>query len=1255
MSIETPENHSVTRDELKDLLIERGYSENEAEVQLIKSFDKAVASGSKDAIEQIVKNIKTSNLGPSATVLSVREARLNPKGDGLSSKNEDIKNGDTEERREGVSDDVENKSKHSLTSPEYVNAGNFIENFNAAEYRDEIRENMSQREGMIGDLVKVGKLTVSELKKLEQAGIIEGYTVYKTYLPTLKGMLERVGTSPVDGTVAGTAHELWSRYINASESVIRTLREHLREQVTAADDVSKIESTTKKREETQTSNPSERGKRKQKNNKLIERKEDKFDFSRNRLDEDFVEQSNKQQFNIEVREKENKVIQEYLSYQDIEDLSEEDKKRILSDTQEMDSAHAYARSLEDILKTFDREEIAQIVSDMKSQCSNALEQLGVPVSSFGESDTWAYWDIAKQHQHFVNEKPDQTEYAHAEWNDPSKIQEIIDRHIGWEFFRYIGEQGVEKVSFLVTDPVAQQEIMKMLQLPKKEDGQLRSLQYAGLGNQLRTYITNGGSQPEGDQHELPLTDKDFVASIRSRAEQLDARIKAQGDRSLVSTAEYPLFVRSRENLLRDLDAIGDRELLPEESEDFNQRIQELVQLHDALLHIYRPGEAGGSAELSNYEDARLNWKEARDRWKEVKQVYEKKYRESLSSASSGETEEHTQLGTGERSLEDYGLEELKVMYLNARKEYFMAIHSALGERAQQNLEGDDDSPDSKQALFTPNSEGIQKAVVNRLVLQVAQERLRIEKEVAREERPEALKRAERIMAALKKRRWWIRAGIGTAVVIGAAVAFPATAGAAATAGAIAGGGYALRVAAGMAGAMAGGYATNKGYEFLFTKKKRDAVAQSEATAQREVSADALERLESNYYIHARSLAQSERNKRYATTAGAIGGGMLAGTLGHDAIQPEIDINKQGAPYQGVHAFRADPDGTWSDDPRPQSAPEQEKQWDITEGQGDIVGGQEQPMDIVEGGHDIVGGHEAVSSTGYTVEKGNNLWNILEGEGPDAHPVGGHSAVLEGMPENLRNHALNVMVKFMEDHPEFTKSVGVTSGVPGDIHPGEVIDVARIDEKMMELLQNDERYAAFVPQPEVPDIDSGQGVISPNPEAQKLSAEVPSAPSVDAASPVRGVTADQNIIDSENLPRTAEGLVGGDSGFQEASFTPGSQADALPQEAITGARQSIISSIEPQKGFFNLLGTDISGTFDKLQNMKFSEMIAMSQLNPRFLGDRLAQLGITEKGWNAWVDAVNRFNESIPARQDQTLGQYIDSVAQSNITNKTVET
>ncbi len=101
---------------------------------------------------------------------------------------------------------------------------------------------------------------------------------------------------------------------------------------------------------------------------------------------------------------------------------------------------------------------------------------------------------------------------------------------------------------------------------------------------------------------------------------------------------------------------------------------------------------------------------------------------------------------------------------------------------------------------------------------------------------------------------------------------------------------------------------------------------------------------------------------------------------------------------------------------------------------------------------------------HTVERGDNVWNILEGKGPDNNPIGGKSEVLQDMSLSERRHWLDKLVEYYEQNPQEAKELGAvkSDGVIHKIYPGEEINVTKLDEKLLELMH--QNNAGEVPTP-----------------------------------------------------------------------------------------------------------------------------------------------------------------------------------------------
>jgi len=176
------------------------------------------------------------------------------------------------------------------------------------------------------------------------------------------------------------------------------------------------------------------------------------------------------------------TVREKLSYQDA-DLPSEQLETMLRDAEDRETAEKYAHHLNQLPK----EEIDRVLPSIKRQTKKVLDTLGIPISPYGTSDSWAYWDLGKQQYYYEQNKDSEHEegdpyrhYAPA----LEKVDEISERHIGWEFY-HASSDVQEDVLASITDRDTLQIVYDCLQNEPKADGQIRSYQYARLGAALR--------------------------------------------------------------------------------------------------------------------------------------------------------------------------------------------------------------------------------------------------------------------------------------------------------------------------------------------------------------------------------------------------------------------------------------------------------------------------------------------------------------------------------------------------------------------------------------------------------------------------------------------------------------------------------------------------------------------------------------------------------------------------------------------------
>ncbi|MGE5541078.1 MAG: hypothetical protein ACM3TU_02220 [Bacillota bacterium] len=180
----------------------------------------------------------------------------------------------------------------------------------------------------------------------------------------------------------------------------------------------------------------------------------------------------------------NRIVETDLSYQDA-DIPEEQKRGILQEQRGATKGKRYAESLVLASETGGLEAIRSLADGMRTTMLSEAARLGIPVSPYGRSKSWAMWDIGKQYHFFSN--PDQNDPRYEIGNpleSESKQEEMINRHLGWEAYTaYLTNE--EFRNRVVSDP-AFKPALDLFNKPPKERGTLSSYDLAELGKVLRT-------------------------------------------------------------------------------------------------------------------------------------------------------------------------------------------------------------------------------------------------------------------------------------------------------------------------------------------------------------------------------------------------------------------------------------------------------------------------------------------------------------------------------------------------------------------------------------------------------------------------------------------------------------------------------------------------------------------------------------------------------------------------------------------------
>jgi hypothetical protein len=179
------------------------------------------------------------------------------------------------------------------------------------------------------------------------------------------------------------------------------------------------------------------------------------------------------------------IIEKDLSYQDA-DVSDAKKEDMLNRCRELESARRYADSIVEMSQKTNLELIRQEAKELVKTMRSEAERIGVPVSAYGKSLSWAMWDIGKQNYFFTHQTENNPAYVIGDpLTSEAKRDEIINRQLGWEahhaYRRDPDPEWKQKVS---SDPRFVK-ALELLNKTPKADGQLSSRDLAELGKFLR--------------------------------------------------------------------------------------------------------------------------------------------------------------------------------------------------------------------------------------------------------------------------------------------------------------------------------------------------------------------------------------------------------------------------------------------------------------------------------------------------------------------------------------------------------------------------------------------------------------------------------------------------------------------------------------------------------------------------------------------------------------------------------------------------
>lgn len=174
---------------------------------------------------------------------------------------------------------------------------------------------------------------------------------------------------------------------------------------------------------------------------------------------------------------------EALAYQDAP-LSKEELERMREYTATSESASRYAIALESLEQALGgKEQVEKLANSIHGEMMENARRLNLPVSPYGISKTWAVWDLGKQHYFYTHPSEADTRYKITPAQSPEKMQEIADRHLGWEaYMTYRGNPTWRKQ---IDGDSRYAKAQEYFSRSPKENGTLSSLELAELGKILR--------------------------------------------------------------------------------------------------------------------------------------------------------------------------------------------------------------------------------------------------------------------------------------------------------------------------------------------------------------------------------------------------------------------------------------------------------------------------------------------------------------------------------------------------------------------------------------------------------------------------------------------------------------------------------------------------------------------------------------------------------------------------------------------------
>ena len=174
------------------------------------------------------------------------------------------------------------------------------------------------------------------------------------------------------------------------------------------------------------------------------------------------------------------IIKKYFSYNDTLNKPE-------AEIQIYPNQEKYVESLREIAQ---KEKFNDTVNKIRDEYEGVMNKLSMDSSIFGASQSWIYWDLAKQDYYSKNPEVD----SRYETGDPIEKEDIqyaiVNRHLGWELYGAYN-QDISVVDKLNKSDDSFNRIVELLEKsPKEENQTLSSYDLAELGKCIRMNLVS---------------------------------------------------------------------------------------------------------------------------------------------------------------------------------------------------------------------------------------------------------------------------------------------------------------------------------------------------------------------------------------------------------------------------------------------------------------------------------------------------------------------------------------------------------------------------------------------------------------------------------------------------------------------------------------------------------------------------------------------------------------------------------------------